>query len=80
MAVGRALHPGFAQPPTAAAAPRHLRFNWRAVAPIAAWLVVVLLPAPHGLSTTQWHYFAVFLGAITGVVFESLWTSRPPSA
>jgi citrate:succinate antiporter len=72
MAVGRAVHPGFARPPAAAATPRHLRFNWRVVAPIAVWLVIMLLPAPRGLNTTQWHYFAVFLGAITGVVVESL--------
>lgn len=51
---------------------RHLPFNWRQVAPVAVWLAVMLLPGPRGLNATQWHYFAVFLGAITGVIFEAL--------
>jgi anion transporter len=72
MAVGRVARPGYTQPPAAAAAPRQVRFNWRAIAPIAVWLAVMVLPAPRGLNATQWHYFAIFLGAITGIVFESL--------
>lgn len=73
MAVGGLARPGLVQPPrTDAEVRRHLPFNWRQAAPVAVWLAVMLLPAPRGLNATQWHYFAVFLGAITGVIFESL--------
>jgi L-tartrate/succinate antiporter len=50
--------------------------KWRKIAPLAVWLVIFILPPPTGLNTNQWHYFAVFAAAITGLVFESL----PPGA
>lgn len=73
MAVGGVARPDFVQPPAAtAAAPHPARFPWRQVLPVAVWLAVMLLPAPRGLNATQWHYFAIFLGAITGLVVEAL--------
>jgi anion transporter len=53
-----------------------MKVRWQAMAPLAVWLILVLLPAPAGLSVNQWRYFAVFAAAITGLVFESL----PPGA
>jgi di/tricarboxylate transporter len=53
-----------------------MKVRWQAMAPFAVWLILVLLPAPAGLSVNQWRYFAVFAAAITGLVFESL----PPGA
>jgi anion transporter len=79
MAIGGAARPGFVQPPAApsgagraAVAPHPLRFPWRQVLPVAVWLAVMLLPAPKGLNATQWHYFAIFLGTITGVIVEAM--------
>jgi anion transporter len=46
--------------------------HWRGIAPFAVWLIVMLLPVPDGLVTNQWRYFAVFVAAITGLVFESM--------
>jgi citrate:succinate antiporter/L-tartrate/succinate antiporter len=49
-----------------------MTFNWKLVAPLAVWLVVWLCPAPEGLNTNQWHYFAVFAAVITGLILESM--------
>jgi L-tartrate/succinate antiporter len=44
----------------------------RAVVPLAAGLVVLLLPVPEGLSPTAWRYFALFVAAMTGIATEPL--------
>jgi anion transporter len=49
-----------------------MKLNWRSVAPLAVWLVIYLIPVPVGLAANQWHYFAIFLGVITGLVLESM--------
>jgi anion transporter len=49
-----------------------MKMNWRSVAPILIWLVVYLIPVPAGLNANQWHYFAIFLAVIVGLVFESM--------
>jgi len=46
--------------------------NWRALAPLAVWLVVYLIPVPEGLKPNQWHYFAIFAAVISGLVLESM--------
>jgi L-tartrate/succinate antiporter len=49
-----------------------MRVRWNALAPFIVWLVIMVVPAPAGLVANQWHYFAVFAAAITGLVFESM--------
>jgi L-tartrate/succinate antiporter len=46
--------------------------HWRAVAPLAATLVIALLPAPDGLAQHAWYFFAIFAGVIVGLVLEPL--------
>ena len=57
-------------------APKRRLVTLKTVAPFAVWLLVTVLPVPRGLQPHQWHYFAVFAAAITGLIFESL----PPGA
>lgn len=45
---------------------------WRALVPILVVLVLLLLPAPHGLAPYAWHFFAIFAGVIVGLIFEPL--------
>jgi anion transporter len=45
---------------------------WRRVAPLVVWLVLFVAPAPEGLNSNQWHYFAVFAAVITGLILESM--------
>jgi anion transporter len=49
-----------------------MKFDWKAIAPLAVWLVIYLLPIPEGLKANQWHYFAVFAAVIAGLVLESM--------
>src|SRR5258707_5716622 len=35
---------------------------WKAIAPIAVAVVLVLLPAPSGLPHHAWYFFAIFVG------------------
>ncbi|HET7342221.1 MAG TPA: DASS family sodium-coupled anion symporter [Methylomirabilota bacterium] len=46
--------------------------RWTAVAPLLVWLALTLAPTPDGLTPNAWRFFAVFAGAITALVFESL--------
>jgi anion transporter len=48
------------------------KLNWRLIAPLAVWLVIMLLPIPEGLRGNQWHYFAAFAAAITALICESM--------
>ena len=45
---------------------------WKAIAPVAAALILALLPAPAGLPDHAWHYFAIFAGVIIGLMLEPL--------
>jgi di/tricarboxylate transporter len=49
-----------------------MQIKWQTVAPLGVWLLIVLLPAPAGLNTNQWHYFAGFAAVIAGLVLESM--------
>src|SRR6267154_768271 len=53
-------------------APEAKGFRWKLIAPLVVWLVVYLWPVPAGLNVNQWHYFAVFLAVITGLILESM--------
>jgi anion transporter len=48
----------------------------KALAPLLVWLALFVAPAPHGLSASAWHYFAIFAAVIAGLVLEPL----PPGA
>jgi L-tartrate/succinate antiporter len=44
----------------------------RAVAPFVVGGVVLLVPTPEGLSENAWHFFALFVATITGVITEPI--------
>ena len=44
----------------------------RAVAPLVVGGAVLLVPTPEGLTDNAWHFFALFLATITGVVTEPI--------
>lgn len=47
---------------------------WKRIAatliPIALWMLLLALPAPHGLAPAAWHYFALFSAIIVGLILE----------
>src|SRR4030095_10506137 len=43
-----------------------------AVAPFVVGGAVLLVPTPEGLTENAWHFFALFLATITGVVTEPI--------
>ena len=49
-----------------------MNIKWKTIAPLAVWLVIYLIPVPAGLNANQWHYFAVFVAVITGLILESM--------
>jgi len=53
-----------------------MKTGWKTVAPLVVWLAIFVAPIPDGLKANQWHYFAVFVAVITGLVLESM----PPGA
>jgi L-tartrate/succinate antiporter len=44
----------------------------RIAAPIAIALLIVLLPAPEGLSVNAWRYFGLFAGVVVGIIAEPI--------
>lgn len=40
--------------------------------PLAVTLLLLLIPVPSGLEPYAWHFFAVFVGVIVGLIFEPL--------
>lgn len=40
--------------------------------PLLITLVLLCLPTPEGLAPYAWHFFAVFAGAIVGLILEPL--------
>lgn len=42
------------------------------IGPLALGLILVVIPAPSGLSATAWHYFALFAAVIAGLITEPL--------
>lgn len=61
-----------ATPPVVRPAKGRNRLLPRAVPPLAIAAVILLAPAPHGLSPHAWHYFAIFTGAMVGIITEPL--------
>ncbi len=45
---------------------------WKAIAPIAAGIVVAILPVPAGLTVNAWLYFALFTAVVVGLVLEPI--------
>ena len=47
---------------------------WKRIAatliPIALWMLLLALPAPHGLAPAGWRYFALFSAVIVGLILE----------
>src|SRR5712691_657856 len=44
----------------------------RSLAPFVIGGAVLLTPTPEGLTANAWHFFALFLATITGVIFEPI--------
>jgi len=61
-----------ASPPTAHPAKLPSKHPWKALAPVAVAVVLLLLPAPAGLAEYAWRYFAIFAGVVVGLVLEPL--------
>ena len=40
--------------------------------PLALGLILLLIPAPSGLTATAWHYFALFAAVIAALITEPL--------
>jgi anion transporter len=49
-----------------------VEIKWKTIAPLVIWLAVYLTPVPAGLNADQWHYFAVFVAVIAGLILESM--------
>jgi L-tartrate/succinate antiporter len=49
-----------------------MNFPWKALAPVAATIIIALIPAPAGLPPHAWYFFAIFVGVIVGLMFEPL--------
>lgn len=45
---------------------------WKALAPVAMVVILVLLPVPSGLAPYAWYFFSIFVGVIVGLVLEPL--------
>jgi L-tartrate/succinate antiporter len=45
---------------------------WRVAVPLLAGAAIALTPAPYGLATQAWYYFAVFIAVILGLITEPL--------
>ncbi len=45
---------------------------WRVAVPLLAGAAIALIPAPNGLATQAWYYFAVFIAVILGLITEPL--------
>lgn len=43
----------------------------RKLAPFIVFVLIWLIPPPAGLNSAQWSYFAIFAGAIAGLILES---------
>ena len=48
----------------------YVRLKW--LVPIGLGIILRLLPAPAGLSANAWHYFALFIAVIAGLISEPL--------
>jgi len=46
------------------------RVPWRVLLPVAVGIGLALVPAPSGLTTEAWRYFALFAAVVVGLVIE----------
>lgn len=44
--------------------------KWLLLIPVAISLIIALIPSPAGLESYSWFYFALFFGAIVGLILE----------
>lgn len=44
----------------------------KAIAPVAVAIIIALIPSPQGLDAYAWHYFAIFIGCVVGLILEPL--------
>ncbi|WP_338825793.1 L-tartrate/succinate antiporter [Moorella thermoacetica] len=45
---------------------------WKVIVPVLSGLILLLLPVPQGLNANAWHYFALFVAVIMGLILEPL--------
>ncbi|MCS2163552.1 anion permease [Scandinavium sp. H11S7] len=45
---------------------------WKLIAPLLVMLVLFLIPVPDGMPPQAWHYFAVFVAMIVGMILEPI--------
>ncbi|MGL6020272.1 MAG: SLC13 family permease, partial [Gibbsiella quercinecans] len=45
---------------------------WKAIAPLAVLAVLLLIPVPDGMPPQAWHYFAIFVAMIVGMILEPI--------
>lgn len=55
--------------------PTGLRVPWKAVAPLALGLAILLVPTPAGLHPMAWQYFALFATVILALILEPIPTA-----
>jgi anion transporter len=53
-----------------------MKVNWKVVAPLALWVVLILygylIGVPAGLTMSAWLYFALFISVILGLILEPI--------
>jgi len=49
-----------------------MKFSWKLGVPSGVAIILALLPAPAGLPSYAWFYFAIFAGVIAGLIIENL--------
>lgn len=45
---------------------------WKLLAPLVVMGVMLLIPVPDGMPPQAWHYFAVFVAMIVGMILEPI--------
>ncbi|EMR8327989.1 anion permease, partial [Escherichia coli] len=45
---------------------------WKLLAPLVVMGVMFLIPVPDGMPPQAWHYFAVFVAMIVGMILEPI--------
>ncbi|MBV8041661.1 anion permease [Pluralibacter sp.] len=45
---------------------------WKLLAPLIVMLILFLIPVPDGMPPQAWHYFAVFVAMIVGMILEPI--------
>jgi L-tartrate/succinate antiporter len=58
-------------PPTSAS-PVHSKHIWKWIWPLALGFLLLLIPAPPGLTAPAWHYFALFAAVVAALITEPL--------